>query len=226
MANRISRKGMGEGSVTVRQVKLNEGVAEALALSLPEVRSMQALSPHEVEKMGVGVEERLMVKSVGDMTHSFSVLGKNIERKAQEIAGQQGREYKEGAISLGVVEIGVNAIKNGMKYSGEPVFIGWKLGPEVCEFTIIDSGKEDFDPLKYPRMTIEQLVELPDVGVSGGHMGIRMLYGSITPGEETEGLLRKEDIKWIPIRNEKGERIGTKVEFKARSTEKTTTSGK
>jgi hypothetical protein len=197
-----------------------EEVSDVLYLSLPEVRSMQVMNPEEVEKMGIGVEGRLLVKSVEQMAHSFEVLGRNIEAKAQEIANKEGREYKNGAISLGVTEIGVNAVKNGMKYSGEPVFIGWKLGPEVCEFTVIDSGREDFDPLRYARMTVEQMLAVPDIGAAQGHSGIIMLYGSIAPGEESGGLLRKEDIQWIAVRNERGERIGTKVEFKVRSTEK------
>ncbi|MBM3309521.1 MAG: ATP-binding protein [Candidatus Altiarchaeales archaeon] len=219
MAKEVSKDALRRGMQAVRQATPEE-VKDALHLNLPEVRSMRVMNSREVEKLGIGVEGRLLVESVEGMADSLDKLGKRIEEKAQEIAGQKGRAYREGAIHLGVTEIGINAIKDGMKYSGDPIFVGWKLGPEVCEFTVIDSGREDFEPLRYADMPLMQYIELPDIAPGRGHMGIKILVGSRAPGEETEGLLRKEDIQWIAIRNERGERIGTKVEFKVRSEEK------
>lgn len=147
-------------------------------------------------------------------------FGARLAGRANELAAETGRQYKLEAISKALYENYFNAAKHGMEYNGGPIRIQWVLGAETCTLVVADEDeriKQDFDPLYYARMPMEDFLAQDFEHPPGGHLGIVKLVGRRVPGEETEGYILPSDIAWERIENQNGERVGTKVTWTARS---------
>ena len=147
-------------------------------------------------------------------------LGARLADRANELAAEIGREYRSEAISKALFENYFNAAKHGMEYNGGPIQIQWVLGAETCTLVVADEDervRQDFDPLYYAKMPMEEFFEQDFEHPPGGHLGIVKLVGRRAPGEETEGYILQNDISWDRIENQNGERVGTKVKWTVRS---------
>jgi len=147
-------------------------------------------------------------------------FGARLAGRANELAAEIGREYRAEAISKALFENYFNAAKHGMQYNGNPILIQWLLGAETCTLVVVDEDdrvRQDFDPLRYARMPMEEFLMQDFENPPGGHLGIVKLVGRKAPGEETEGYILSNDITWDRIENRNGERVGTKVTWTVRS---------
>ena len=147
-------------------------------------------------------------------------FGARLADRANELAAEIGREYRIEAISKAIFENYFNAAKHGMEYNGGPIRIQWVLGTETCTLVVADEDervRQDFDPLYYARMPMEEFLAQDFEHPPGGHLGIVKLIGRRVPGEETEGYILPGDIAWDRIENQNGERVGTKVTWTVRS---------
>lgn len=147
-------------------------------------------------------------------------FGERLAGRANELAAEVGREYRSEAISKALFENYFNAAKHGMEYNGGPIRIQWALGARTCTLVVVDKDervRQDFDPLYYAKMPMEEFLEQDFEHPPGGHLGIVKLVGRRAPGEETEGYILPNDITWDRIENPNGGRVGTKVTWTVRS---------
>lgn len=181
---------------------------------------MDIVEPVQLPETSVQDSNCLYVASRQGSEVQVADFGVRLADRANELAADIGREYRSEAISKALFESYFNAAKHGMQYGGGPILIQWVLGAETCTLVVADEDervRQDFDPLRYARMSLEEFLEQDFEHPPGGHLGIVKLVGRRAPGEETEGYILPGDITWDRIENQNGERVGTKVTWTVRS---------
>jgi len=174
------------------------------------------LHPRQLEEYPLKPRDTVLVSSEEESASKINKFAFRLGEYCQSQASQQRLEYDTYKISYGLTELFKNATLHGQKFSGKPICISWEISPAKSHFTVVDSGKEDFNPYKYAKMDVSEYENEIKEGECAGHAGITVLVGRDpiikTAEEETEGLFKRHMLKYTPI-VVGGKREGTKVDL-------------